>query len=175
MLGLVLRLRATWDAPQTMKVYFADRLRFTGSSSAFTNPVIEAEVIHCRALLEFLGLKVDTQDSGKLAARVAKKADDWVIEDFSRSDGSPLIKVTPEQAISRYPNRAEAEQALAGVLHTANKGLAHFTAGLNSDATEARLLEIASRGVHALVVSHFHTPLGLPEPSVNIQALEAAE
>src|SRR6266567_9336444 len=88
-LNLVLRLRTKWDSPKPMKIYFADRLQITGSSSAFTNPVIEAGLIHCRALLEFLGLRVSHSDPTKLAARGPKtQPDDWVIEDFANSAGS---------------------------------------------------------------------------------------
>jgi hypothetical protein len=72
-LNLVLRLLGGWDSPKPMKIFFADRLKITGSSSAFTNPVIEAGIIHCRALLEFLGLRVSPSDPRKLASRGASQ------------------------------------------------------------------------------------------------------
>ena len=53
-LNLVLRLRANWNAPRRMSIYFDDRLQITGNSDAFTNPVVEAGLVHCRALLSFL-------------------------------------------------------------------------------------------------------------------------
>jgi hypothetical protein len=170
-LNLVLRLLGGWDSPKPMKIFFADRLKITGSSSAFTNPVIEAGIIHCRALLEFLGLRVSPSDPRKLASRGAKgRTDDWVIEDFSNAAGA-LPLVTPQQAVSRYKGGpAEAETALASVLHTANKGLAHLTAGLSPAATDITALEIASRGVPALVVSYLYTPLGLPAPTPSISS-----
>ena len=149
-----------------MKIYFDEKLRITGNSNAFTNPVLEAGLIHCRALLDFLGLKADPTDSTKLICRYPKKTkkDDVVIEHFSNSNG-PLPMVTPQEAISRYKGaQSEAEAALAGILHTANKGLAHITSGLVLSATDMFHLEIASRGVRALVVSHFYTPLGLLPP-----------
>lgn len=168
--NLAVRLRSSWDAPKAMKIYFDDRLKITGNSNAFTNPVMEAGLIHCRALLDFLGLKADPADSTKLVCRDPKrtKNDDVVIEHFSNSNG-PLPMVTPQDAISRYQGpQSEAEAALASVLHTANKGLAHITSGLAMSAIDISNLEIASRGVRALVVSHFYTPLGLlpPEPVV---------
>jgi len=168
--NLAVRLRSSWDAPMAMKIYFDDRLKITGNSNAFTNPVMEAGLIHCRALLDFLGLKADPADSTKLVCRDPKrtKKDDVVIEHFSNSNG-PLPMVTPQDAISRYQGpQSEAEAALASVLHTANKGLAHITSGLAMSARDMSNLEIASRGVRALVVSHFYTPLGLlpPEPVV---------
>ena len=170
-LNLVLHLRRGWDSPKPMKIFFADRLQITGSSNAFTNPVIEAGIIHCRALLEFLGLRVSPSDPRKLASRGAKgRNDDWVIEDFSNAAGA-LPLVTPQQAVLRYKgDPAEAETALASVLHTANKGLAHLTAGLSPAATDITALEIASRGVSALVVSHLYTPLGLPAPTPSISS-----
>jgi hypothetical protein len=168
-LNLVLRLRAGWDAPKKMSIYFDDRLQITGSSSAFTNPVVEAGLVHCRALLEFLGLRVSRSDPTKLALRGPKtQPDDWVIEDFANSVG-PLPLVTPQQAVSKYKgDPIVAESALAGVLHTVNKGLAHITAGLLASATDINALEIASRGVPALVTSYLYTPLGLPAPTPSI-------
>jgi len=168
--NLAIRLRSSCDAPKAMKIYFDDRLKITGNSNAFTNPVMEAGLIHCRALLDFLGLKAESADSTKLSCRDPKRTrnDDVVIEHFSNSNG-PLLMVTPKEALSRYQGQqSEAEAALAGVLHTANKGLAHITSGLAMTATDMFNLEIASRGVRALVVSHFYTPLGLlpPEPGV---------
>lgn len=169
--NLAVRLHSSWDAPKAMKIYFDDRLKITGNSNALTNPVMEAGLIHCRALLDFLGLKAVPSDSTKLTSRDpkrTKKDDDVVIEHFSNSNG-PLPMVTPQDAISRYKGpQSEAEAALASVLHTANKGLAHITSGLAMSATDMSNLEIASRGVRALVVTHFYTPLGLspPEPVV---------
>jgi hypothetical protein len=164
--NIAVRLRSSWDAPKSMKIYFDEKLRITGNSNAFTNPVLEAGLIHCRALLDFLGLKADPRDSTKLICRDPKKTkkDDVVIEHFSNSNG-PLPMVTPQEAISRYQGgQSEAEAALAGILHTANKGLAHITSGLVLSATDMSHLEIASGGVWALVVSHFYTPLGLLPP-----------
>ena len=168
--NLAVQLQSSWDVPKSMKIYFDEKLRITGNSNAYTNPVLESGLIHCRALLDFLGLKADPADPTKLTCRDPKKnkKDDVVIEHFSNSKG-PLPMVTPQEATTRYKgSRAEAEAALAGVLHTANKGLAHITIGLALSATDISQLEIASRGVRALVVSHFYTPLGLlpPEPGV---------
>jgi hypothetical protein len=161
------RLRSSWDAPKAMKIYFDEKLRITGNSNAYTNPVLESGLIHCRALLDFLGLKADPKNSKKLICRDPKKnkEDDAVIERFSNSNG-PLPLVTPQEAITRYQgSQSEAEAALAGVLHTANKGVAHITSGLDLSASDISHLEIASRGVRALVVSHFYTPLGLLPPA----------
>ena len=164
------RLRSSWDSPKAMKIYFDEKLRITGNSNAYTNPVLESGLIHCRALLEFLGLRADSKNSNKLICRGTKKKnykndDDVGIEHFSNSNG-PLPLVTPQEAITRYQgSQYEAEAALAGVLHTANKGVAHITSGLDLSASDISHLEIASRGVRALVVSHFYTPLGLLPPA----------
>jgi len=166
--NLALRFRLSWDAPQPMKIYFSDRLSIEGNSNAFTNPVIEAGLIHCRALLEFLGLKVFPGSPSKLSNRTNKKADDIGIEDFSNSAG-PLPLVTSIEAVTPYSGAAtEAEEALASVLHTANKGLAHVTTGLKQTPEQARLLEIASRGIPTLVVNYFYTRLGLPAPTYKL-------
>lgn len=54
------------------------------------------------------------------------------------------------------------------VLHVTNKGLAHNTLDLIESPEGAKLIEIASRGVPALMVSYFYTPLGLPKPDPKI-------
>ena len=107
-------------------------------------------------------------DSSKIAQRASKRrADDWGIEHFSSSSG-PLSLVTPAQTISKYKgDSVEAESALAAVLHVANKALAHITSTPDG-AIDIRLLEIASRGVPAIVTSYFYTPLGLPAPTISI-------
>ena len=168
--NLAIHLKNTWDSPRTMKIYFDEKLCIVGNSSAYMNPVLESGLIHCRALLDFLGLKVDPKDSTKLIGRNRKQAqkDDLMIEHFANSLGS-LPMVTPEEAISRYQGpKSEAEKALASVLHTANKGLAHITSGLEFSATDEQHLEIASRGIRALMETHFYTPLGLLPPELGV-------
>jgi hypothetical protein len=167
-LNLLSKLRMHWGEPKPMEVYFAGKLQITGTSNAFANPVIEAGLLHCRALLEFVGLGVSPNDPSKIAQRASKRRhDDWGIEHFSNSHG-PLSLVTPTQAISKYKgNSVEAESALAAVLHVANKALAHITS-TPGGAIDIRLLEIASRGVPAIVTSYLYTPLGLPAPAINI-------
>ena len=146
-----------------MKLFINDVLTIEGNSNAFTNPAIEAGVIHCRVMLEFLGLAMNK--SGALAALAKpRRADDLGIESFKNKNG-PLPWVTPAQATKRYPgDPAEAEQALLSVFRIANKGLAHLTSSFMTTPNEEHLLEVASRGVPALVVSHLYTPLGLPAP-----------
>lgn len=138
-----------------------------GNSNAFTNPIIESGIIHCRALLEFLGLGMSK--AGLLVnLQRLRKADDVGIEHFSTSNG-PLPIVSPENALARWPGgRKEAEQALLSVFRTANKGLAHFSSAFESTPEETRLIEIATRGIPALIVSYLYTPLKLQPPQSRI-------
>ena len=118
--------------------------------------------------MEFVGLKAHSSNPLRLVARRSKRADDFGIEDFVGPAG-PLSLVTPNQAIARYPGGAvDAEAALAVVLSGTNKMLAHLTHGIALPKDRLRLIEIASRGVRAIVVSHLYTPLGLPEPRSNV-------
>ena len=168
--NLAARLGSSWDVPKPMKIYFDEKLRITGNSNAYINPVLESGLIHCRALLDFRGLKTDPADSTKLICRDPKKnkKDDVVIEHFSNLNG-PLPLVTPQEAITQYQGpQSEAEAVLSSIIHTANKGLAHITSGLALSATDISNLEIASRGVRALVVSYFYTPLGLLPPGPGV-------
>ena len=46
-LNLVLCLRAKWAAAKPMKIYFADRLQITGSSSASGPLQLTEDGLHC--------------------------------------------------------------------------------------------------------------------------------
>ena len=155
------------DTPQPMEILFGGRLAIEGNSYGFLNPVFESGLIHCRALLEFLGLCSVAKGTELGTVQLPRKgSDDWGIERFSTTDG-PLPLVTPALATACYAGEPkEAELALLAVFHATNKGLAHITSGLDLSRAEARLLEIASRGVPSLVVSYLYAPLKLPPPPV---------
>ena len=136
-----------------------------GNLDAFANPAIEAGVVHCRALLEFLGL---WEKGGKLCTRT-RRSNDVGIEHFTKPDGSLLKMVDPDTALNWYGNdRDEAERALVILFHAANKNLAHMTADVIIHPDQRRLIEIASREVPALVINHLYTPLGLQAPRYQI-------
>ena len=167
--NIVLRLRNTWGSAQPMQLFINEKLVIEGNSNAFTNPAIETGIVHCRALLEFLGLGMSP--AGVLQGlQRPRRQDDVGIEHYSNANG-PLAIVSPEQALPRWPGGvAEAEQALLSVFRAANKGLAHLTMSFAESPAEARLLEIASRAVPALVASYLYTPLGLSAPDRQITA-----
>ena len=159
-----------------MKIYVDGKERINGLTTAWTNPVIEAGLMHCRALLKFIGLGVRNDDPQRLTARKrATRPDDLMIEDFSGPKGE-LSKVSVPQALAAYQGpKEEAEKALAAVIHVANKGLAHTTRGHIVELGDLPLYEIASRGVPALLVNHFYTPLGLPAPDYRIKGTRRAD
>ncbi|MHB1272236.1 MAG: hypothetical protein ACYCZD_05595 [Rhodanobacter sp.] len=167
-LALALKYRATWDAPKRMEIYFDGKLSVEGNSNGFINPAIEAGLIHCRALLEFLGLCA--RNSRLHNVGLPRRQDDIGIESFSNASG-PLSLVTPVAAISHYAGPAEeAEKALLAVFHAANKGFAHFTNGFDPALVDGDAIEVASRGVPALVISYLYTPLGLSAPDFAIKS-----
>lgn len=176
-MGLAIRYHSEWSAPARMEIMFNGKLSIEGLSTAFTNPAIEAGIVHCRALLEFLGLRSANGDATRLAQRASGRTDDLLIENFSNATG-PLQLVTPSDATAVYKGPAEeAERALARAIHVTNKGLAHSTVGLVADSEDHRLIEIASRGIPALFIKHFYTPLGLvfPPKLIKTRAREAGE
>jgi len=169
-LGLALRYHLLWETPVPMQIFFDGKLSIEGLSTGFTNPSIEAGIMHCRALLEFIGLGADKADHTRLSQRMQRRGDDVGIEQFSNAAG-PLPPVTPAQAVGPYGGPpGEAERALARVIHVANKGLAHSTVALVPDADDLRLIEIASRGIRTLLVNHFYVPLKLQPPPDHITA-----
>jgi hypothetical protein len=167
-LAIALKYRFRWDAPKPMEIYFDGQLAIEGNSNGFLNPAIESGLIHCRALLEFLGLCA--RDNSLQNVRLPRRPDDVGIESLSNATG-PLPLVTPSIAVARYAgDDAEAESALLAVFHSTNKGLAHLTRGFDISQADASLIEIASCGVPALVISHVYTPLGLPAPEFEIES-----
>ena len=161
-LNLAIRMRFRWPETPPLSIHVNGNLVIEGNLNAFTNPATEAGLVHCRALLEFLGFRM-TND-GKLGNIGKRRRSDVGIEHFKTSKGY-LARVTPDEAINRYEGgREEAESALVAVFQITNKGIAHVTEDLMENPEHGRLVEIASRGVPSLVVSHLYTPLGLEPP-----------
>jgi hypothetical protein len=155
-----LNLCYSFKEPKPIEIYFDRKLTIVGNSNAYTNPVIESGLIHCRALLEFLGI---CYTKNGLEIIKNRKPDDVGIEHYKDSNGVALKKVSPDVAISRYPGpKVDAEKALISIFLAANKGLAHVTSELQPQDLE--FLEIASRGVDALIISHLYTPMGKVAP-----------
>jgi hypothetical protein len=160
---LALRHSMSWDEVPSIRIDFDGEQVIEGSATAFTNSAIEAAIIHCRALLEFLGLAGKSQT--ELKERQGRGyADDHGIEHFGG-----LPKLTIGKAVSVYPGpKAEAEAALAYVAYLANKGLAHTTSSFSKHDQDAHLVEIAFRGVPQLVINNFYVPLGLEPPNYKL-------
>lgn len=164
-LNLALNLNISFgEAPMTL--YAGEKLVVEGTLYGFTNPCIEAGIMHCRALLEFLGLCVKDGGLGNIMKR---RSTDIGIEDFKTSSGASLKKVTPADVARRYPGPSgEAENALLAVFQVTNKGLAHVTEDLNDSPEHARLIEIASRGIPVLMLGCFYKPAGFPAPNYKL-------
>jgi hypothetical protein len=121
--------------------------------------------MHCRALLEFLGL---CMTEGRLGNIKKRRNSDIGIEQFRNASG-PLPMVAPDEALNRYDGgREEAEKALLAVFQITNKGIAHFSEDFIDNPEHGTLIEIASRGVPSLVVSHVYIPLGLKPPNYKV-------
>jgi hypothetical protein len=163
-LNRALHLQAKHGAPR-IKVCSDNELLFEGNLNAFTNGAIEAGLMHCRALLEFLGLRAH---EGRLGTVGKRRNDDKGIEHFSTASIS-LSQLTLDQTLSWHDGgRDEAEKVLLAVFRITNKGIAHFTADFASHPEDGNLIEIASRAVPHLVISHLYKPLGLPVPDFKI-------
>ena len=166
-LNLAIRYTIKWAdvPPPPLQIHVNGQLQIEGNQYAFVNPAYEAGLVHCRALLEFLGL---IMKAGRLRNIESRRSTDIGIEHFSNASGH-LSMVTPGDAIGRYPGgKKEAEDALLAVFQITNKGIAHVTEDIKDNPDHARLIEIASRGVPSLVVSYLYTPLGLPAPDYKL-------
>jgi hypothetical protein len=78
-LHYALRLRSEWTDPPPMVIFVDGELVLEGNLNAFSNPAIEAGLIHFRALLEFLGL---AEKDGMLTNRTRHKNGEIVSRGF---------------------------------------------------------------------------------------------
>ena len=171
MLFALTEMRQTVE-PKKILVYVDDKPCFKGLETAFTNPAIEAGIVNCRAMLEFLGLRLKKDNPAELETRPKSKFDDDMhIENFMK-DRVALKKVTPEKV--KRLSKTDPEKgvkAIARLLHISNKEVAHPTLGRQGedDGTDIELIVIGAKGVRALTVRYFYTPLGLKPPPKLIQ------
>ena len=161
-----LRHALAWNQTPSIEILFDGQQVVEGKATAFTNGAIEAGIVHSRALLEFLGLSGKSQtELREVTAR--SKTDDISIEQFAG-----LSKVSIQKAIQSYPGPSEeAEGALAYVVYLANKGLASSFTQHDSGSV---LLEVAFRGVLALVCNNFYIPLKIEPPGYELQGRKRA-
>jgi hypothetical protein len=96
-LNYAIHLRSCWTAVPSITMYVDGKQVIEGNLNASTNPAIEASLVHCRALLEFLGL---CERDGKLRNRKSRESDDIGIELF-RSADEPLKIVDADTALRR--------------------------------------------------------------------------
>ncbi len=105
---LALGYAMQWDEVPSITIRFGGKLVIEGKATAFTNSAIEAAIIHCRTLLEFLGLGESSQTKLR-EFDIRNRIDDDAIELY---DG--LSKVSIKKAVEGYHGTAdEAEAALA--------------------------------------------------------------
>lgn len=151
------------DEPRYVEVFVDRRIKLRGNIAAIANPMIEAGVIHARALLEFMGL---CALNGRLSQIKKRRNDDVAIEHYS-TEKYPLSIVNPDDALSAYPGpRHEAETALLAIFDLANKELAHITTGIQCTQYTEQHLDIALRGIPVLLHNHLYAKLGreIPKP-----------
>lgn len=171
MLFALTAMRQTIE-PKRIVVYVDGKMCFKGLETAFTNPAIEAGIINCRAMLEFLGLQLKKNNPSELETRSKRRHhDDMHIDNFMK-DGVALEKITPE-TIRRHSitDPDKGVRAIARLLHISNKEVAHPTLGRTGedDGADIELIIIGAKGVQALTESYFYTPLGLEPPPKLIQ------
>ena len=151
------------DEPREVTVHVDGNLKIKGNVAAVANPMIEAGIIHARALLEFMGL---CASKGRLAQIIKRRKDDVAIEHYSTAQ-FPLCHVKLEEALAAYAGPAhEAETALLAIFDLANKGHAHLTLCAPSTNYTDDHIDIACRGIPVLLNNHLYAKLGrkIPEP-----------
>ena len=167
-LNCVARYYQKWDSPQDTDVFVNGKKIITGNQYLILNPSIEVGTIYCRSLLNFLGLTTD-KEKCHLKVKESDRPTDIVISDFY-IDKNPLPKITVEEALSLYKgDETEAEAALVSVIDKADTFVAHITTGPKMDPEDLNYVEIASRGVPALLCQYFYNRLGLDHPDYKVK------
>jgi hypothetical protein len=160
---LALGYSSKWEEVPSIEILFDGQQVIEGKATAFTNGSIEAAIIHCRALLEFLGL--GRNGKYKLKEVANRQKDDIYIEKFGA-----LTKLSVKDAVtsSLAPPR-DAEAALAYAIYLASKGLAHTTTSFSAHDDDFRLLDIAFKDIPILVINSFYKPLSIEPPKYELQ------
>jgi hypothetical protein len=149
------------ESPRDVQVFVDGRLKLRGNVAAIANPMIEAGMVHARALLEFLGL---CARGGHLAQVSRRHPGDVAVEHYTTAAG-PLRMAHPDEVLAAYdgPDK-EAEEALVSIFELANKDMAHVTNGVCSSVWHEHHLDIACRGIPVLVNNHLYARLGRSIP-----------
>jgi len=166
---LMLEFQLKWGEPKQMQISVDGHVQFTGLTTMLTNPIIESGALHCRALLEFLGLKVV---AGKLAQMKAteRHADDARIELLSSPEGT-LKMLTPEEVSRAHPHDpAAGEAALLSIIMAAHKGIAHSSRTYFGAPISTEEALLAGQLVQRLIEKHVYARLGIARPSIPIEA-----
>ncbi|MBO7881678.1 MULTISPECIES: hypothetical protein [pseudomallei group] len=148
----------------------ADEPIYFGNIMEFTGPALLMAVIHCRFLLEFLGLKIRRKvNTPELMTRgcYQQSSEDIGIEHFKSPTGASLQPLQLGVA-DNFSNPDEVRQAWAIVIAVANQRVAHSTSdaklgGIDS-TTVSQAIEIALDTVPELVCREFYDRLGEARP-----------
>ena len=127
------RVRMVFDTGHTLN----------GSYGIFTNPAVEAGLVACRILLEFLEAKQSNHD------------DDVFITMFQRPTGENLSPV-PLSVVAGFPppevSQDETLEALKFTKKTADKAVAHLTLGPpDRGGKEIQLYQISCLAIRAAI------------------------
>lgn len=151
------------SSPRHVTVLEGDKVKLNCNVAALANPMIEAGLIHARALLEFMGL---TAEKRRLVAVKNRRADDFGIEKILTQEGKPLPKISPEIVFNAYNGPSiDAESSLVAIFEWSNKGHAHVTSGLDKLPYTELHLENACKGIPILLHENLYAKLGLPFPN----------
>ncbi len=155
---LMLKFQLKWEEPKPMEIYVDGVLQFDGLTTMFTNSTVENGVLHARALLEFVGLKVQGEQLVQLDSK-RRHPDDAAIEKLVGALGK-LSMVSPSDAGALYPTDKEgAKIALANLILAAHKGLAHASASYFLNPADAKEVLFALQLTKQIVVHYVYARL----------------
>jgi hypothetical protein len=169
-LDLLVALRLKWREPKAMQVLVEGKTQFSGTTNLLTNPVLESGILHERALLEFVGLRVRSGSLENIPPKDRRK-DDAGIEKIPYA-GSYLKVVTPAEAAASHPaDPSFGVTCLVAAWEAAGKGVAHATTIYPANPTQVEQVGIAAQMIQAVVEKHVYRALGRTRPPPPIESV----
>jgi ribosomal protein S18 acetylase RimI-like enzyme len=128
-----LQLRAKWSDAPSMTIFVDGKLEIEGNFDGFANPAIEAGLVHCRALLEFLGL---CDKNAVLSNIERRRRGDVGIEHFKNAAGRAEVAFIVIDGYQGQGIGAHLMRHLAGIARQA--GLTELIAEVLPENTAMR-------------------------------------
>lgn len=147
-----------------IEIKFDGKTAITGNSNAYINPIVESGILHIRSLMEFAGLRCDSQ--GKTLNQIGKrrKQDDAGVEKLIINGQTVNMIDLNKIRIEMGDKADQIMYSISFVMWLANKFVAHFTTVINHDKDTYQKMLLASQATPLIIINHVYIAQGLRAP-----------